>query len=196
MLSADDVRRGLTGAWGLFLGKREAVRLFDTSFTGFWRSFLAVILVLPIYVLYVGAERRMILSELPDSLAFPEAAFAFTRLVALALDWVAFPLAAALLARPLGFANHYVRLIVAFNWGGPIVSVIVALPAILFAFDMIPEAAAQILLLASLVLTIRYRFITARAALDSGISLAAGLVALEFLLSLVLGELLGRIAGI
>ena len=64
MLSAEDVQRGLTGAWRLFLGKREAVRLFDTTYTGFWRSFLAVILVLPIYVLYIGAERRMIASKM------------------------------------------------------------------------------------------------------------------------------------
>ena len=123
-------------------------------------------------------------------------AFALTRVLALAIDWAAFPLATALLARPLGFANHYVRLIVAFNWGSPIVSGIVALPAILFAFGIVPQGAASLLLFAALVLTIRFRFITARAVLDCGFSLAAGLVALEFLLSLVLGEAISRIAGI
>ena len=196
MLSAEDVQRGLTGAWRLFLGKREAVRLFDTTYTGFWRSFLAVILVLPIYVLYVGSERRMILADMPLDAPFDELSFALTRIIALAIDWAAFPLVTALLARPLGFANHYVRLIVAFNWGSPIVSGIVALPAILFAFGIFPQGAASLLLFAALVLTIRFRFITARAALDCGFSLAAGLVALEFLLSLVLGEAISRIAGI
>lgn len=196
MLSAEDVQRGLTGAWRLFLGKREAVRLFDTTYTGFWRSFLAVILVLPIYVLYIGSERRMILADMPLDAPFDELSFALTRVLALAIDWAAFPLVTALLARPLGFANHYVRLIVAFNWGSPIVSGIVALPAILFAFGIVPQGAASLLLFAALVLTIRFRFITARAALDCGFSLAAGLVALEFLLSLVLGEAISRIAGI
>jgi hypothetical protein len=194
MLSAEDIQRGLTGAWRLFLGRREAIRLFDTSFRGFWRSFLAIILVLPIYVLYVGAERRMILSEIPNG--FDELGFAMTRLVALALDWIAFPLVAGLLARPLGFAEGYVRLIVAFNWGGPIVSAIMALPAILFAFGLVPQFAASLLLFMALVLVIRFRYITARAALDSGFALSAGLVALEFLLSLVLGEALTRIAGV
>lgn len=196
MLSAEDVQRGLTGAWRLFLGKREAISLFDTSFRGFWRSFLAVILVLPVYVLYVGAERRMVLSDLPEGESFDEGLFAFTRLVALALDWIAFPLVAALLARPLGFAPRYVRLIVAFNWGGPIVAPILALPAILFAFAILPQGAASLLLFLALVLAIRFRFITAKAALDCGFALAAGIVALEFLLSLVLGQAVTRIAGI
>jgi hypothetical protein len=196
MLNADDLQRGLLPAWRLFLGKRDAVRVFDTSFTGFWRSFLAVILVLPIYLLYVGAERRMILEGLPEGASFDEIPFALTRLLALALDWAAFPLVAGLIARPMGFAKHYVRLIVAFNWGGPIVSSVVALPAILYAFGVLPDGGAQILFFAALVLTIRFRFITARAALDCGFSLAAGLVALEFLLSLVLGEALSRLAGV
>jgi len=196
MLTGDDVRRGLGAAWQLFLGRRDAIRDFDTSYTGFWRSFLAIILVLPIYVLYVGAERRMIMAETPDPGGFDEVSFALFRLLALVLDWIAFPLVAAVLCRPLGFADSYVRLIVAFNWGGPIVSVIVAMPAILFAFGLIPQFAASLLLFMALVLVIRFRFITARAALDSGFGLAAGLVALEFLMSLVLGELLTRLAGV
>jgi hypothetical protein len=194
MLTAEDIQRGLFAAWQLFLGKREAIRRFDTSYRGFWRSFLAIILVLPVYVLYVGAERRLILEAAPGD--FGEVSFALTRLLALVLDWIAFPVVAGLLCRPLGFANRYVRLIVAFNWGGPIVSVIVALPAILFAFGAIPQFAASLLLFLTLVLSIRFRFITARAALDSGFALAAGLVALEFLLSMVLGEAVSRIAGI
>lgn len=195
MLNADDVQRGLGSAWRLFLGDRQAIRGFDASFSGFWRSFSAVILVLPIYVLYIGAERRMVLSDLPDGADFGEASFAFTRFLALALDWIAFPLITAVLSRPMGFASGYTRLIVAFNWGGPIVSLIVALPAILFAFNLIPQFAASLLLFAALIMTIRFRFITARAALGCGFGLAAGLVALEFLLSLVLGEALTRLGG-
>lgn len=196
MLSADEVQRGLSTAWQLFLGKREAVRHFDASFDGFWRSFSVIILILPIYVLYVGAERRLLFADLPEDVDFAELPFALTRLIALVLDWIAFPIVAFLIARPMGFAGGYTRLIVAFNWGGPIVSVIVALPAILFAFGIIPQFAASLLLFLSLILAVRFRFITARAALDCGFGLAAGLVALEFLLSMVLGETLTRIAGV
>ncbi|MCT8970825.1 hypothetical protein [Microbaculum marinisediminis] len=195
MLNADDIQRGLTGAWRLFLGKREAIRLFDTSFRGFWRSFLAAILVLPIYVLYVGAERRMIFSALPDGADFPELGFALARLLSLVIDWAAFPLVTAIIAAPMGFASNYVRLIVAFNWGSPIISAMVALPAILFGFGLAPEGVAQLLLFTALILAIRFRFITARAALECSFALAAGIVALEFLLSLVLSELISRATG-
>ncbi len=195
MLNADDVRRGLTSAWALFLGRREAIRGFDTSFRGFWQSFLAVIFVLPVYVLFVGAERRMILSSQPEGAPFDDVAFALWRLVALAIDWVAFPLLMAALARPLGFAGRYVRLIIAFNWGGPIVAVLMAVPAILLSYAGIGEAGASMLLLVALAAVIRFRFITARAALDCGFGMAAALVATELLLSLVLGQLISRIAS-
>lgn len=196
MLTAEEVRRGLGAAWSLFLGRREAIRDFDTSFPAFWRSFLAIVLVLPVYVLFVGGERRLVRAGLPEGAEFDDVSFALWRLVALALDWIAFPLLMAGLARPLGFARHYVRLIVAFNWGGPIVAVLMAVPAILFAYGAVAEGGATMLLIAALILVIRFRFNTARAALQCGFGPAAGLVAVELLLSLVLGQLVSRVAGI
>jgi hypothetical protein len=194
MLSADDALRGLSSAWALFLGRREAVRGFDTSFRGFWQSFLAIIFVLPVYVLFIGAERRMILSDQPAGAPFDDIAFAAWRLLALAVDWAAFPLLMAALARPLGIAGRYVRLIVAFNWGGPIVATLMAVPAILLSYGAVGEGAASMLLIAALAVVIRFRFVTARAALDCGFGMAAALVATELLLSLVLGQLIARIA--
>ncbi|TCT08796.1 hypothetical protein EDC22_108109 [Tepidamorphus gemmatus] len=195
MLSADDALRGLSSAWALFLGRREAIRGFDTSFRGFWQSFLAIVFVLPIYVLFVGAERRMILSDQPADLPFGDVAFALWRLIALVIDWIAFPLLMAVLARPLGIAGRYVRLIVAFNWGGPIVAALMAVPAVLLSYAGIGEAGASMLLLVALAALIRFRLITARAALDCGFGMAAALVAIELLLSLVLGQLISRIAA-
>ena len=44
---ANIVRDNLTGAWHLMLGRPEGLNRLDTSLEGFWRSFAAVILLVP-----------------------------------------------------------------------------------------------------------------------------------------------------
>ena len=48
MITKQEVFKGLYGAWRLLLGDRGAVALFDDSIMGFWKSFFAAILILPI----------------------------------------------------------------------------------------------------------------------------------------------------
>ena len=56
MLERDEIARSLTGAWELFLDRPDAMRRFDISMTGFWRSFRAIVLVLPAYLVTSLAE--------------------------------------------------------------------------------------------------------------------------------------------
>ena len=58
-----EIARSLTGAWRLFLGRPDAMRFFDTSVDGFWRSFRAIILVAPLYALTALADRHDILTD-------------------------------------------------------------------------------------------------------------------------------------
>ena len=52
MPSRDEIVQSLTGAWMLFLDRRNAMRYFDVSVDGFWRSFAAIIFVVPAYALF------------------------------------------------------------------------------------------------------------------------------------------------
>ena len=58
-----EIERSLTGAWRLFLGKPDAMRFFDASVEGFWRSFGAIVLVAPLYALTALADRHDMLTD-------------------------------------------------------------------------------------------------------------------------------------
>ena len=62
VITLDEIARSLQGAWLLFLDRANAMRLFDASYGGFWRSFQAVVLVAPAYELTVLADRRALLA--------------------------------------------------------------------------------------------------------------------------------------
>ena len=42
------LRDNLAGAWQVMLGRPEGLNRLDTSLEGFWRSFAAIVLVVPI----------------------------------------------------------------------------------------------------------------------------------------------------
>ena len=58
-----EIERSLTGAWRLFLGKPDAMRQFDSSVDGFWRSFRAIVLIAPLYALTALADRHDMLTD-------------------------------------------------------------------------------------------------------------------------------------
>ena len=191
----NDIAEHLAGAWDLFRGDANGLERMDTSFDGFWRSFAAILLVLPVYGLYLIGEQRM--AEAQEAAIDVSAGYyIFSRGAALLVDWLAFPVLMIGIVYLLDCRSRYVPYVVAYNWGGVILSVLVATPTILFGFGLIPMTLASILTLVGLVLAIRYRYIIARVALFATIPVAAALVATEFLLSLLLADLLIRTFGI
>lgn len=188
MLSSEEIRRGLRAAWLLLLDKQEALTLLDTSFNGFWRSFLVIVLLAPVYALYIMAERNMLISEF--GVMELGAGFWVARIAALLIDWAAFPLAAATIAGALGFSRRYVTLIVAYNWSAPLIAIPLIVPAILVGMNVAGPEIATLLVFLAFGHAIRYRFVTARQVLEGRMGLAAGLVALEIALSLLLGQAL------
>ena len=49
MIGATKSSASLNAVWLLFLDRRGADPLFDSSVEGFWRSFRAIVLVAPLY---------------------------------------------------------------------------------------------------------------------------------------------------
>ena len=195
MLSLSEIRHNLSLAWRLFWGDGTAMADFDISFRAFWRSFLVIFLLLPIFLPYVLAERALMAAEVGEAGMPSSEAMLFWRSMALIVDLFAFPLLAALLARPLGYAARYGGFIIAYNWSAVLVAIPLALPAILFGADLIPAFLASVLMLVALVVVFRYRYIIARAALEQSGVVCAGLVAADFLMSITVSELMSRLAG-
>ncbi len=196
MLDRDEIRRSLTGAWDLFLDRPEAMRAFDVSVEGFWRSFRVIVLLLPAYFLTTMAEQIM-LSETAAETAGPGGTALFLdRVVGLGLDWIALPVVLALAARPLGIQRNYAAFIVARNWGAVIALTPFGVIGLLVILGLLNAEIANFLMLASLMVVLRYNFLIARRALDVGIGFAIGIVILDLAVSLTIALALDSVFGL
>ncbi|MEO9903099.1 MAG: hypothetical protein ABJ360_16475 [Roseobacter sp.] len=193
MLSGQEIARALQGSWMLLRNRPEGMRGFDLSIEGFWRSFAVVFLLVPLFVVSSLAERKLLLDE-TDFL--PAGSFWLAQFTSLGLDWVVLPLLLAGLAKPLGISAGYVPFIVARNW----TSLLAALPyvfvGLLYLAGLIAPGIMVLLSLVTLIVVIWYRFIITRVALQASMSMTIGVVMLDIILSLLIGEIAGRIWGL
>ncbi len=114
MPDREEILRSLYGAWRLAASIESGMRYFTLTVDGFWRSFFAAVLVAPGYVILVARE----LIGRVDT--FDLGWVVLVQVLAYALSWAAFPLAAVLLIRLFDLSGNYVALIVSLNWAAVI----------------------------------------------------------------------------
>jgi hypothetical protein len=185
------VRDNLAGAWQVMLGRREGLDRLDTTLEGFWRSFAAVILVAPLAFLALISERP--LQAETDAVAPLAGDAVATTGVALLVDWFAFPLIFAFLARPFGLGSRYVPFIVARNWASVIISAIVAVFHALHLVSVLPSALMPYVLLVAVAIALRFSYVVTRTALIVTWAMALPIVIFDFLLSLVIWSVFDRL---
>jgi hypothetical protein len=196
MLEREEIGRSLTGAWQLFLNRPDAMRFFDVSVGGFWRSFGAIGLIVPAYAIVAIAEQQVLLSDsLPDE-SFAEGAFVLDKALALSVDWITLPILLALLAGPLGISRTYPAFVVARNWGAVIAILPFAAIDFLFALGLLNADIVGVLSAAMLFVILRYNFIIARRALGVGTGFALTLTIADFVLSLAIAQSVDWLVGI
>ena len=196
ILTRDEVVRSLDGAGRLFIDRPEAMRFFDVSVEGFWRSFAAILLVAPSFALASLAEYHLILSDSIADEGFSEAAFAAARALSLCVDWVAFPILLALVAGRLGLGGRYASYVVARNWCSVLALVPFGMVGLLFAAGVLGPDVTSFLWLAAVIAVLRYNFVIARRGLGVGTAFAIGVVAVDFLLSLSIAAVADSIIGL
>ena len=198
MLEREEIGRSLTGAWQLFLDRPDAMRFFDVSVDGFWRSFGAIGLIVPAYAIVAVAERQVLLSDsLPDE--------SFSRGRVRARQGVG---ARASTGSRCRSCSHSLPVRSASaapippsssrrNWGAVIAILPFAAIDLLFAFGLLDADIVGVLSAAMLFVVLRYNFIIARRALGVGIGFA--LIAhrrLDFVLSLAIAQSVDWLFGI
>ncbi len=173
----------LGGAWRLFLQDPRGLEAFDMSHDGFMRSFMALVLAVPLALVTFSLEAATLRAaniQVPD----PQMGFYLVETAAFALRWLAFPVAMVYVTRLLHMTAAYVPLVIAFNWCALLI-VLIAMPAqILFALGII---SVEILLLFDLVIFsvgLYYRWFALRTAVGGHGVTVAGFVMLHLLLSL------------
>ncbi|WP_018184815.1 hypothetical protein [Kaistia granuli] len=184
----------LTGALELFLGRREGIQRFDFSLDGFWRSFGAILYVLPFFAISIAVEHRL---RPPDVMVTgpSDGLFVLSRLIDLGLDWVMMPLLLAAFARNLGIARTYASYVVVRNWASVVMSAPQALIALLVGLGLIPIEFAAVLSLAVVGVMLRYHYQIVGATLGGTQPFKIGLVGADLVLSLILSGIFTRLFG-
>ncbi len=190
-----EIERALTGAWRLFLDKRDALRFFDTSADGFWRSFRAIILVAPLYALTALADRHDILSDaIPDD-NFSDLAFWTAKALTLCVDWVTLPILLGLMADFIGIRRGYPSYVVVRNWATVLMIVPFAAIGLVDALGIVGPNLLFVPSIIALAVALRMSYLIARRSLQVGIDVAIAMVVLDFLVSLAIVMLVGRLFG-
>ena len=168
----------LSGAWDVMNGRVEGLRKLDITIDGFWRSFGAVALILPVAVIAMASE-RVALSNMGHEGAALTGGYMVLRFIAVIVDWLAFPAILALFARPMGIATHFVPYIVARNWAAVLIAGLFAVPHLFHALGILPTGMLSFILLGLFALAVWFSYIIVRTALQVPPVLAVPVVILE-----------------
>jgi hypothetical protein len=179
-----EIVSSLIGAWRVFRMNPDAMHWFETSLEGFWRSFFAAVLALPAFALPFAFQ----VAELERA---PEPVVAvLLGGIAYVASWIAFPVVAAFVVRPMGFGHMYVPYIVVHNWSGALIAQVYLAVEILIRVGIFAGELGGFVKLILFAVTLWYAWRIARVALGATVSLAAAMVALSTGLDLLIGYLL------
>lgn len=196
MITVEEIRRAVQGSWRLLLGDARGMTWFDLSLDGFWRSFFAMVLLLPVPIVQALARGRLALGGEVDPSTASGPAVMLVGLLSYVVAWIAFPMVLALLANPLGIGPRFVPYMVARNWTTLIGVVPGLLVTLAFVLDLAPASALGPGQLAALGFNLFYAWQVTRIACAAPPGLAGGLVALDSLLTLVVYTAADRLLGL
>ena len=184
----------LSGAWDVMNGRIEGLNKLDLTIDGFWRSFGAVVLILPVALIALASE-RVILPAVGGEVVALTGGYVLLRLIAVIVDWLAFPAILALLARPMGLATRYVPYIVARNWAAVPVAFMFAVPHLFHALGVLPTGMLSFMLLILFGIAVWFAFVVVRTAMQVPPVLAIPIVVLELASGFAIELFFSRLAG-
>ena len=170
----------LFAAWCLIKFDPRGLSYFNCSVEGFWPSFFAAVVALPLFV-------ALSIMHAHDIEAGSSSSFG-VHLIRYAVGWAAFPIIMAVLARVLDRTGHYASYIIAVNWMAVPQWVLVLFAS--FAGTALGGAASGLIPVLLLLLLLYYDVFITRIALDLGVGKALLVVIIGVLLGLVLDALM------
>ena len=180
-----EIARSLTGAWRLLRFDASGMNFFDLSIDGFWRSFFAAVIALPMYILFVAVS-----FDGTDAGLF---VFVLVKGIAYVAGWAAFPIAMIGIARLLGLTQNYVAFIVAANWAGVLQSAVFVPVNLVAATGALASDGGAFLYLATLVIVLVYQWFIARTALQTTVTVASAVVLIDVFLGLIVAVAFARL---
>ncbi|MCH8184365.1 MAG: hypothetical protein IID55_14400 [Proteobacteria bacterium] len=180
-----EITRAVFGAWRLARFDSGGMNYFDLSIRGFWRSFGAAVVVLPVYIYFVAVNFH----GTDASTAW----FVIVKALNYGAAWAVFPILMVGLARILSLTENYVPFIVASNWAS-VLQVLLFIPVNTFAaFGGLESGGVALFYLLTLTMVLVYQWFVARTALQTTRAIAGGLVAVDLVLGLFVAGVFDRL---
>ena len=194
-----EVIDGLNGAWLLAMRDPDALRCFNTSAEGFWKSFWVILLGLPVW-LWLMLNMPAYLDEMASLtsqhyLQPTMARFLLAQGIAYLLGWILFPVIMHYVARLIDASANYVPFVVARNWALLLSLFILSVPpSSLYNLGIIGAEVRFSLELLATALGLIYLWQVTVVSLKVPGVLAVGLVSLDFFLTLVVFDVSGYLS--
>ncbi|MFW5832674.1 MAG: hypothetical protein ACOCYE_01080 [Pseudomonadota bacterium] len=176
----DEIRRAIGGAIDLLKDDPRGMDAFDLSLPGFVRSFVAVLLVLPVYALVLVVQDRQLG---PGVDATPVT----VRLVGYLLQWAAFVCTAVVLAKVLRREAYFVAYVIAANWAS-VVQIVIVLVVVLLT-TLVPPVLTGLALVLMVVGLLVYDYRVVRIAFAAPGFDGMAVVAIQFMVTLLVQRL-------
>lgn len=187
IVTADEVNRSFKGTIDLLYSRVEGLKAFDMSERGFWRSFAAIWLTLPAYIVSLAFERLRLGLLQPDRSLLDSVWIDLVVGLGHVAGFVALPVAMIWVARAFRLTDRYVPFVIVTNWITVIGLLVLSVPAMLLLLGWATPALASLFSLAFSIIILRMQWFATKATL--GVS---GLAAFAVvLLGLVLNSLVG-----
>jgi len=173
----------LYGSYRLARLDPSGLDYFNPTIDGFWRSFFAAVLIAPVYLFLLLIRH----SKFTEDVSL----FRFLGLetIAYVIAWVTFPLVMVYVAKAFERGEYYIRFIVAYNWAAVLQNALYLPIGILGSSGLITQDNANALGLVALTFILIYNGFIARTALNISMGAAAGLVGLDFLISVFINAM-------
>lgn len=176
------VRHSLIAAARVASFDKAAIDDFDNSYTGFFLSFAAMIVSVPLYLLQTAAV-RFVMAGAGNVVPPVEPGTIVLDLFYFAMAWLAFPLVMIAIAPLINARPRYVPFIIVHNWAGCIVLAAQSLPSLFVLAGLPWLATATFIPLLGFALV--YLWQVAREGLQVTPLTAVGIVILELLITVL-----------
>lgn len=177
MPSKAEIWQALYGAWRLAHLDRNAIRYFDLSHHGTWRSFWAPVFCYPAFLLEIWLRLST------ETVAHSGLGHIFlVESIGYVVGWTAFPLAVLALCRWLGHEERGFDFITVYNWSYILQTGFFV--AVTLVCLVLPNDMALALLRAAVVATLVYEWFIALVAIGAGGWIAGLVVVLDIALGL------------
>jgi len=180
MITAQEVSRGIYGAWLLARLDAKGIFLFDNTTEAFWRSFWAAGVALPVYGVLLMLRNTGTTVGVGPATAF------LIHSIAYVIGWIAFPFVMFYVARMFDREQWFCRYIVAYNWAVVLQLTLMLVVSLIVATGLFSPALGSTLTVVTVLVILAYQGFVAHVALQATIPGAIGIVLLDLALSLML----------